>query len=148
MSKKNYKTKPRNKLTVFVPMSADIVHHGHVNIILKAKKLGKVIIGLMTDKGIKSYKGKKPIISYKNRKKILEQFKCVDEIIPINGLQYNKFAKKFKFNFFVHGSDWKKGSQSIERKNLFKTMRAWNGKVVEFKYTKGISSTKLKRKII
>ena len=61
------------KPIVFVPMAADIFHHGHINILTKAKKFGNVIVGLMTDKGILSYKNKKPLISYKNRLKILNQ---------------------------------------------------------------------------
>ena len=49
---------------VFVPMAADLFHYGHINILLKAKKYGTVIVGLMTDKGIKSYKKKKPLIKF------------------------------------------------------------------------------------
>ena len=131
--------------TVFIPMSADIIHHGHINILLKAKKRGNTIVGLMTDKGIKSYKKKKPLINYKNRKKLLEQLKCVDFILPIPGLKYQKFAKKYKFDYFVHGDDWKKGPQSKERKKLINEMKSWGGKVVEFKYTLGISSSKIKK---
>ena len=53
---------------------------------------------------------------YHNRKKILAHLSCVDHIIPLNGLLYEKYAKKFKFDFFVHGTDWRKGLQSAERK--------------------------------
>ena len=84
------------KPSVFVPMAADILHHGHINILLKAKKYGKITVGLMTDKGLFSYKKRKPIISYKNRFKILKQIKSIDKIIPLNGLEYVKIAKKFK----------------------------------------------------
>ena len=133
---------------VFVPMCVDYLHHGHIKILLKAKKYGKVIVGLMTDKGIKSYKGKKPIISFRNRKLILSNIKMVNHIIPINGLEYSKLAKKFKFDFFIHGDDWKNGSQSAERKTLINTMKLWNGKVIEPSYTKGISSNLIKKKLI
>ena len=101
----------------------------------------------MTDKGIKSYKGRYPLVSYNNRKKILKHLDCVDYILPLNGLLYEKYAKKFQFDFFVHGSDWKKGPQSQERQRLIKTMRLWNGKVKEFSYTKNISSSLLKKKL-
>ena len=133
---------------VFVPMSADLFHHGHINILLKAKKYGSVIVGLMTDSGIKSYKKKKPIINYSNRKKILQQIKCVDFVLPINGLQYTKFAKRYKFKYFVHGDDWKNNVQANQRSELLKLMKSWKGKVLEFKYTKNISSSKIKKIII
>ena len=130
---------------VFVPMAADLFHYGHINILLKAKKYGTVIVGLMTDKGIKSYKKKKPLIKFSNRKKILMQIKCIDKIIPLNGLQYVQYSKFYKFEYFVHGSDWKKNVQSKARLELKKIMKKWNGKVLEFPYTKGVSSSKLKK---
>ena len=129
---------------VFVPMSADILHHGHINILLRASKLGNVVVGLMTDKGIQSYKKKKPFLNYFKRKKILNSIKYVKKIIPLPGLKYVRFAKKYKFDYFVHGDDWKKGPQSHQRLLLLKEMKSWNGKVVDVKYTKGISSSKLK----
>ena len=132
---------------VFVPMCIDIYHHGHINLLVKSKKLGNVIVGLMTDEGIKSYKGKKPLISYKNRKKVLDHLDCVNHILSINGLLYEKFAKKYQFDYFVHGSDWKLGTQSNERKKLIEAMKSWGGKVVEFPYTRNISSTILKKRL-
>ena len=51
-------------------MSADFFHHGHVNLLLKSKKFGNIIVGLMTNAGIKSYK-KKPFFNYDQRKKFL-----------------------------------------------------------------------------
>jgi len=132
---------------VFVPMSADFIHHGHINILLKAKKYGSVIVGLMTDNGIKSYKNKKPVLKYIHRKRILQQMKCVDYILPINGLKYTKFAKYYKFKYFVHGDDWKNNIQSSQRSELLELMKKWYGKVLEFKYTKNISSSKIKKLI-
>lgn len=129
---------------VFVPMSADIIHHGHINILKKSKKYGSLIVGLMTDRGIKSYKKKLPFMTYKVRKIILQSIKYVDYIIPIDGLRYVEFAKKYKFNFFVHGDDWKKGPQSHQRSCLIKIMKKWKGKVIDIKYTKYISSSKIK----
>ncbi len=128
-------------------MCADFIHHGHINILKKSKKLGNTIVGLMTDAGIASYKKRKPIINYKNRKKILESIKFVDFIIPCKGIEYVKLAKKYKFDYFVHGSDWKKGVQSSERNILKKVVKKWNGKVIDIPYTKGISSTNLKNKL-
>jgi cytidyltransferase-like protein len=42
--------------TVYVGMSADLVHPGHLNIIKCAAELGEVTIGLLTDEAIASYK--------------------------------------------------------------------------------------------
>ena len=132
---------------VFVPMAADIFHHGHINILLKAKNYGNVVVGLMTDAGIKSYKKKKPVITYKNRLKIIKQLRCVEIVLPLNGLKYLEYAEYYKFEYFVHGDDWKKNVQSQHRKKLILLMKKWGGKVLEFPYTKNISSSKIKQKI-
>tara|TARA_B100001778_G_scaffold324192_1_gene318252 strand:- start:50 stop:496 length:447 start_codon:yes stop_codon:yes gene_type:complete len=132
---------------VFIPMSADVIHHGHINLFKKAKKYGNIIIGLMTDAGIKSYKKKSPYFTYKLRKKVLKEIKCIKKIIPLNGLEYAKTARKYQLDFFVHGDDWKKGPQSKERDILIKTMKKWNGRVLEFKYTANVSSSKIKKKL-
>ena len=128
-------------------MSADFFHHGHINLLQKAKKYGNIIIGLMTDAGIKSYKKRSPYFTYQLRKKVLKELKCIKRIVPLNGLEYAKTARKYQLDYFVHGDDWKKGPQSKERDILIKTMKKWNGRVLEFKYTANVSSSKIKKKL-
>ena len=52
---------------VYVPMVADYIHHGHINILNEAKKYGKIIVGLMTDSAAASYK-KLPLLTFDERK--------------------------------------------------------------------------------
>ena len=68
----------------------------------------------------------------------------ISYILPLPGLKYTHFAKKFKFNYFVHGSDWKKNVQSEQRKKLKIVMKNWGGKVIDIPYTANISSSKIK----
>ena len=141
------KAKKNLKKKVFVSMCADGLHHGHINILRKAKKYGNVTVGLMTDKGIKSYKKKYPLIKYNDRKKILEHINLIDRIVPIAGLNFSAIAKKYRINIWVHGDDWKKGTQAIHRKKLIITMKKMKGKVIDVPYTKKISSTRLAKYI-
>ena len=136
---------PFKRPYVYVPMCIDYLHHGHINILMKAKKFGKVIVGLMVDKSIFSYKKKKPMIKFANRKKIIESLKIVDFVMPLRALNYPKEAAKYKFDYFVHGTDWRRGPQSENRKKLIKTMKKWKGKVIEVPYTKGVSTSKIRR---
>ena len=133
---------------VFIPMSADIIHKGHLNILKKSSKFGSIIVGLMTDVGIESYKKKPPIFNYKDRHVVISSIKYVSKVIPIPGLKYVEFAKRYKFDFFIHGDDWKTGPQANQRKELLKCMKAWGGKVIDIKYTKGVSSTSIKKKLL
>lgn len=80
-------------------------------------------------------------------KEIVSQIRYVDLVIPLNGLLYPELVKIIKADYFVHGTDWRSGPQKKVRKKLFDEMKRINGKVVEIPYTKGISSTKLKRKL-
>ena len=62
---------------VFVPMCLDFLHHGHINILKKASKYGNIILGLVSDKAIESYKKRKPVTNFLNRKKIALMFLLV-----------------------------------------------------------------------
>ena len=66
----------KNKKIVYVGLSADIIHEGHINILTIAKKLGNVVVGLLTDNAIASYKNI-PTLSYKQREIILKNIKLI-----------------------------------------------------------------------
>ena len=127
---------------VYVAMGTDIIHHGHINIIEHARKLGEVTVGLLTDEAIASYK-RVPLLSYGQRKKIIENIKGVKEVIPQETPDYVPNLKKLKPDYVVHGTDWRTGVQKQIREKVIKTLKEWNGKLVEPEYTKGISSTQL-----
>lgn len=134
------------KKIVYVPMVADILHEGHINILNVSKKLGKVIVGLFTDEAVATYK-KPTYLNYDQRKMTLKNLKQVDEIIPQVSKDYTPNVIKLKPDFVVHGDDWKKGPLQGPRNKLIKTLKKWGGKLVEPKYTKNISSTQLKASI-
>jgi phosphoenolpyruvate mutase len=128
--------------SVYVAMSADLIHVGHLNIINKAAKYGKVTIGLLTDRAIASYK-RVPIMEFKHRYTIISAIKNVDKVIAQETHDYVANLKKLKPDFVVHGDDWKNGIQKKVRERVLKTIRVWGGKLIEPKYTQGISSSKL-----
>ncbi len=134
------------KKIVYVGLSADILHEGHINILNIAYKYGKVIVGLLTDEAIATYK-KLPHLNFNQRKIVLKNIKYVDKVIPQTTLDYTKNLKLIKPDYVVHGDDWRKGIQKKTRDKVVKTLKKWSGKLIEVKYTKNISSTKIKEKI-
>ena len=65
-----------NKLKrVLVDMSASIIHHGHIRLLKKAKRYGKVIVGLTIDNEIKKYKGFIPELNFLQRREILKELR-------------------------------------------------------------------------
>ena len=135
------------KKIVYIALSADILHEGHINIIKTASKYGEVIAGLLTDAAISSYKNI-PTLNYKQREIVLRNIKLVKEVIPQNTLDYRPNLNLIKPNFVVHGDDWKSGPQSETRKQVISYLKRWGGKLIEPKYTKNISSTAIKTKLI
>ena len=82
-------------------------------------------------------------MSFEQRKEVVENIKGVSQVIPQNTLDYRANLETIKPDFVVHGDDWKVGIQSNMRKKVIKVLSEWGGKLVEFPYTKGISSSKL-----
>ena len=134
----------QKKKTVYVGMSADLVHPGHLNIIRKAAELGEVTIGLLTDEAIASYK-RLPHMTYDQRKMVIESIKGVSKVVPQTTLDYVPNLKKHRPDYVVHGDDWREGVQKRARQSVIETLHEWGGELVEVPYTKGISSTKLNK---
>ena len=61
---------------VYIAMSADFIHDGHMNVIEEGAKYGDVIIGLLTDEAIATYK-RVPLLNYETRKRIFENIKKI-----------------------------------------------------------------------
>jgi len=128
--------------TVYVGMSADLVHPGHLNILNEASKYGEVIVGLLTDSAIASYK-RIPFMEFEQRKTVIENIKPVSMVVPQATLDYVPNLRELKPDFVVHGDDWKEGVQRETRQRVIDTLAEWGGLLIEVPYTKGISSTKL-----
>lgn len=131
---------------VYVGMSTDIVHHGHIKIIEKARELGDVTIGLLTDEAIATYK-RPPLLTFDQRKRIIENIVGVNMVIPQQTLDYVPNLKRIKPDYVVHGTDWKNGTQKNIRERVVQTLKEWGGEVIEPEYTIDISSTELNNRI-
>ena len=80
------------KPLVYVSMSADIIHNGHINVIVEASKLGEVVIGLLTDEAIATYK-RFPLLNYEQRYTILSNIKGVSKIKWQKTIDYTENLK-------------------------------------------------------
>ncbi len=139
---------PHNIKVVYVAMSADLLHPGHINILKIAREYadkvsGEVVVGLLTDRAIASYK-RLPYMNYEQRKAVLESIAFVDKIIPQDTLSYEANIRALKPAFVIHGDDWKSGAQVKTRQNVLDTLNELGcGELIEPSYTQGISSTQL-----
>ena len=133
------------KKIIYTSGAYDLFHFGHLNILLKAKKLGNyLIVGVSTDSLIKKYKKISPIITYKDRVSIIKELKCVDKVIKQKKFFNIKQLKKYNIYAIVLGDDWKNKSFP----ELEKCLKKLNIKMIYIPYTKKLSSSKIKEKII
>ncbi len=128
--------------TVYIGMSMDLLHHGHINIINEAAKYGKLTVGLLTDEVIAKYK-RVPLLSFDERKKILQNIKGIHEIIVQDEWSYVSNIKKLKPDYFFHGDDWLEGPLISVRTDVIEALEVYGGKLIEIPYTQGVSSTDL-----
>ena len=135
-----------DKKTVYVGMSADMIHPGHLNIIHEAVKLGSVTVGVLTDAAIASYK-RLPYLTYEQRAEIVGNIKGVDRVVPQTTLDYVPNLRELKPDYVVHGDDWKEGVQQKTRQRIIDAMAEWGGKVIDIPYTQGISSTAMNQRL-
>ena len=125
---------------VYVGMSADLLHPGHLNIIKKAAGLGEVTVGLLTDKAIASYK-RLPFMTYEQRLDVMMNVKGVHDVIPQPPLITLQILCN-QARYVVHGDDWKEGVKRSTRQSV-DTLAEWGGELIEVPYTKNISSSQL-----
>ena len=128
---------------IYIGLSLDIIHHGHINLIKSASSHGKLIVGLLTDKASSSNK-RLPLLDFDSRKKILENIKGVEKIVPQNEWSYYFNILKYKPDIMVHGDDWNLSEDGKKLKlEAVKALKKINGKLIEIPYTKNISSSSL-----
>jgi glycerol-3-phosphate cytidylyltransferase len=140
---KRYKYQ-NNPLIILVAGSFDMLHMGHINIIKKSKNLGDyLIVSVSSGNLIKSYKNNLPIISLRDRINAIKSLKYVDKVVKQTKLVDIKQFKKLKADIFVLGDDWKNNYTNKGINWLRK-----NNKIIFLPYTKHLSSSKIKEKII
>jgi len=119
---------------VYLTFSTDIIHGGHIAIIKKAERLGKLIVGVLSDEAVAGYK-RFPLVSAKERKKLFENIAGVYKVVDQQTLSYKDNLLKYKPDVVVHGDDWTTGFQKPVRDEVVSILASYGGKLVEFPYS-------------
>lgn len=120
--------------TVYMCFSTDIIHGGHIAIIKKAVKLGKLIIGVLSDEAVASYK-RLPLVPASERKIMLENIAGVYKVVDQDSLSYKDNLEKYKPDIVVHGDDWCTGFQKPIRDEVVTILQSYGGRLVEYPYS-------------
>lgn len=123
-----------NNRTVYMCFSTEYIHSGHIAIINKAKRLGRLTIGVLSDEAVSSYK-RFPLIPFDERKSLIENIAGVETVIVQNSLSYAENLKSLKPDYVVHGDDWIDGFQKPIRQEVCKILAEYGGKLIEYPYS-------------
>ncbi len=121
--------------TVYMCFSTDMVHSGHIALIRKAQKYGKLIVGVLSDEAVSSYK-RFPLLPFEERKSIFENISGIEAVVEQKDLSYAENLKKYKPTYVVHGDDWKTGFQKAIRDEVVDVLKEFGGELIEFPYSK------------
>ena len=121
--------------TVYMCFSTDMIHSGHIAIIRKAEKLGKLIVGVLSDEAVASYK-RFPLMPFEERKTMFENIAGVSQVVAQQTLSYKENLEKYRPDYVVHGDDWVSGFQKPIRDEVCSVLASYGGKLVEYPYSK------------
>jgi rfaE bifunctional protein nucleotidyltransferase chain/domain len=131
---------------VYTPGCWDLLHVGHINILQKAKALGdRLIVGVASDGVIEEDKGNPPVINLTHRLIMLNSLKYVDVVLDYHTLDFLPHLKAIRPDILAVGENWGGGFRHIEAE---KWVKENNKRMVTLPYTLGISTTKIKQKIM
>ncbi len=116
----------------------DLFHIGHLNLLRRAKEhCDRLIVGVSTD-ALVSYKNKRAVIPFEERKAIVEAIRYVDEVVAQENMDKMEAWRRLRFDVMFVGDDWK----GTEKWNGYeRQFREVGVKIIYFPYTKGTSST-------
>ena len=123
-----------NERTVYMCFSTEYIHSGHMAIINKARRLGRRIIGVLSDEAVSSFK-RYPLIPFAERKALFENLAGVERVVAQDTLSYAKNLRLLKPNYVVHGNDWCEGFQKPIRQEVCDVLAEYGGKLVEYPYS-------------
>lgn len=119
--------------TVYMCFSTDMVHSGHIAIIKKAAKLGRLTVGVLSDEAVAGYK-RFPLLPFEERKSLFENITGVERVVEQKTISYADILRELRPDYVVHGDDWKEGFQKPIREEVIACLGQYGGQLVEFPY--------------
>ena len=123
-----------NERMVYMCFSTEYIHSGHIAIIKRAKRLGRLIIGVLSDEAVASFK-RFPLMPFDERKAMMENIAGVEQVVEQKSLSYAENLKELKPYYVVHGDDWVTGFQKPIRDEVIAVLKEYGGHLIEYPYS-------------
>ncbi len=136
--------KDNNETIVFTNGCFDIVHHGHVDSLVRSAEMGtKLIVGLNADSSVEILKGRnRPVLNVESRAIVLAAFCFVDAVIIFSEETPADLIAQILPDILVKGNEYKiheiAGSDTVLKNG---------GKVITLELVPGISTSDIINKI-
>ena len=127
------KLKDIENRVVYMAFSTDIIHGGHISIIKKAQRLGRLMIGVLSDAAVSGFK-RYPLVPAKERMGLFASISGVWRVVEQNTLSYKENLEKYRPAIVVHGTDWQAGFQKPIRDEVAGVLASYGGRLIEFPY--------------
>lgn len=128
--------------TVYACFCTDVIHEGHLNILRQAKKYGRVVVGVLSDKAMIRF-NRFPTISFEQRMRMFQDLEIVDQVIEQTEMMYNEVVKQLHPDYIIHGDNWREGPERIIWKNVLSLLEQYGGKLIEVPYTYNLEVRKV-----
>ena len=120
--------------SVYTCFCTDIIHDGHLNIINEARKLGRVIVGCLSDKALIRY-NRFPTVAQEERVKLYRSIEGVDEVVIQEDMLYDDVLTLIQPNYIIHGDNWQSGPEKAIRDHVEKVVKSYGGELIDIPYT-------------
>lgn len=118
---------------VYMCFSTDILHSGHIALIRRAQQYGRLIIGVLSDEAVASYK-RFPLLPQAERMALFANVAGVYKVVEQQSLSYRDNLERYRPDVVVHGDDWQNGLQKPVRDEVVSVLASYGGRLVEFPY--------------
>ena len=123
-----------NDRTVYMCFSTEYIHSGHIAIIKRAKRLGRLTIGVLSDEAVASFR-RFPLMPFEERKALMANIAGVERVVEQTTLSYAENIRALKPDYVVHGDDWVNGFQKPIRQEVIDVLAEYGGQLVEYPYS-------------
>ncbi len=120
---------------VYTCFCTDIIHEGHLNIISEANKLGKVVVGALSDEALIRY-NRFPTKNLQERIKMYEALEGVSQVVVQDDMLYDEIIEEIRPHYVIHGDNWAQGPESAIRESALRALEKNGGELVEISYTR------------
>ena len=132
--------------TVYTCFCTDVIHEGHHNILNEAKKLGRVVVGILSDAAMVRF-NRFPTISFEERINIIRKLPSVDEVIVQDTIMYDTVIETLHPDYVIHGDNWMEGPMKAIRENVAALLSAYGGEIIDVPYTFNENVKRIERRI-